>query len=739
LSDSHIIAETFRIPAMDCPEEFLLIEKGLRRLEGVRQIYPDYLNRSLRVEFDAEKLDTAAVADQLRHIGFPGEPLLPQHKSGRPPADIPRLRATTIAGGLLLAAAAMAFAASIAPPWIAALAILSTIASGWPVAWAALRAVRLARLDMNALMTIAATGALITGPTTGEWLEAPTAMFLFGVSLWLESYSLGRARRAVQTLVELTPTVAHRLENHVPADAAADYASLDASAHCVTDVSPDELAVGDYLLVKPGERIPVDGVVVAGSSTVNQAPITGESMPIEKSAADNVFAGSLNEEGALTVRAAKTSSDSTLAHVTRLVEQAQSTRSPTERFVDRFARRYTPAVISLAVLLVAGPPVWSWLGLSGEGAMSLGEWLDWLHRGLVLLVIACPCALVISTPITIVCGLHQAARYGILVKGGQYLETAGRVDCVAIDKTGTLTEGRPHVVDVKCTGGHSPDNVLQIAAALECNSEHPLAAAIVAAARQRNLAWQPGADFAALRGFGVRGTVDGQSYFVASPRFFYEQKLGGGEIPEQWLIGDGASTVALVGSNQQLLGAIYLADQPRDDAVEAIARLKRLGVKNVVMLTGDSAATASRVAHAVGIEEVHAELLPQEKVARVESLAARYPHLAMVGDGVNDAPAFAAAAVGIALGSQSSDTALETADVVVLSPRLSRLPQLFELGQRTRRLLSQNIFLALAIKSLVLLLAAFGLATMWMAVAADVGASMVVIFNGMRLLKREEE
>jgi Cd2+/Zn2+-exporting ATPase len=468
---------------------------------------------------------------------------------------------------------------------------------------------------------------------------------------------------------------------------------------------------------------------------VNQAPITGERAPIDKTTGDHVFAGTLNGEGSLEIRATRAATESTLAHIARLVEQAQAARSPTERFVDHFARRYTPTVILLAVLLACVPPLVAYT-IGAEWASVVAP-IDWFHRGLVLLVIACPCALVISTPVTIVCGLHRAARHGILVKGGAHLESAGVVDCIAFDKTGTLTTGDAEVLGIVPVGDATADDALRLAAMLERHSEHPLAAAIVAAAAARGLDVPETSRFAAIRGFGVEGDHEGVTYYVGSPRLFRTNGWGGAaahrdftdEVPAA-----AAATVALVGTRERIAGAILLADPPRADAAFAVRQLKQMGVARIVMITGDSRATAQWIAGQLGIDDARAELLPQDKVDEVARLVQTHPRMAMVGDGVNDAPALAASRLGIALGSQASDTALETADVVIMSPKLERVVELLRLGRRTRAVLWQNILLSLAIKALVFVLAALGIATMWMAVAADVGASMLVIFNGMRLL-----
>lgn len=717
-----------------------MIEKGLGRLRGIAEFSPDYLNRRLRVEFDPTQLDVARITDRLREIGFPGE-LIQSNASSRSDSEfraaarrrvpgatavagarqgsaIRRIRSTTLVGGLLLVAAAVVhFTLGHVSNASNTLAIAATLVAGMPVVRAASRAVKLGALDMNALMTLAAGGAL----ATGEYFEAATAMFLFGVSLWLEGASLDHTRRAVRSLVEMVPLLAHQL-----------------GSDGVCDVPAADLRPGDRVLVKPGERIPCDGSVQRGESSVNQAPITGESLPCDKQPGDTVYAGTLNGEGSLEVKADRNADESTLAHVARLVEQAQQSRSPTERFVDRFARRYTPAVIALAVAVAAIPPLLATWGIAWAATHPADEWL---HRGLVLLVIACPCALVISTPVTIVCGLHAAARRGILIKGGQFLEQAGRIECIAFDKTGTLTTGRPEVVAIVPAPGLTEFDVLGAAAALESHSEHPLAQAIVAAARQRGMTWDEPSGFAATRGFGVKGELNGTTWHVGSPRYFINCRLADADAVRTFVHDVTAvtpTTVALVGNSGIVVGALLLADPARADASTAIAELRRLGVRRMVLLTGDAEAVAAIVSKAVGIDAWRADLLPEDKVDEVRRLATEHPRLAMVGDGVNDAPAMAAASIGISLGTQASDAALETADVAVLSSHVGRLADLIRLGRRTHRLLAQNIALALSLKLGVLVLAVLGpaeLARLWLAVAADVGASLLVIGNGMRLLR----
>lgn len=719
---------TFHVPALDCPEELALIERGLRHVEGVQRIAPDYLGRSLRIEFDPDRATATTIVDTIEAAGFPAQIALPVTTSATQRAQIgarvPVSKTMVLGGALLLLAAAAQFIPGEMNWLVVTLAIASAVVSGTRVAAAAWRAIRLRALDMNVLMMVAATGAV----AIGDYFEAATAMFLFAVSLWLEKLSLARAQRAIRSLVELTPTVAHRLLNH------------GAASEQVEDVAPASLVLGDKILIRPGERIPIDGEVASGESSVNQAAITGESVPVEKRSGDRLFAGSLNGEGAIVASVTRTSGDTTLAHIARMVEDARASRSPTERFVDTFARRYTPAILVIAALTMIVPPILSTFGVA---------WADqpistWIQRGLVLLVIACPCALVISTPVTIVSGLHQATRRGILVKGGEFLEKAANIRSLALDKTGTVTTGKMEVIGVDSFNSHAGDDVLATAAALERHSEHPLARAIVAAAEQQGLPTKVANGVSALRGFGVQGEVDGQMYFLGNARMFRQPQfsLAPSDLNriDEVATASGASatvaTQAWLGTTDRLIGVVRLADRPRPETRDAIAELRQLGVQRVAMLTGDNQQVAQSVAREIDIDEVHADLLPQDKIEKVRAMSIGTT-LAMVGDGVNDAPALAAADVGIALGGQSSDTAMETADVVIMTPDLSKLASLMRLSRRCRALLKQNIAFALGTKLLVMLLAIGGIATMWMAIAADVGASLLVIANGMRMIERK--
>ena len=724
---------TLHVPDLDCPEELRLIQAGLRSLPQVGQLRPDYLSRTLRVEHDATSSDAADIVAQLQQIGFSATLAeSPRHRHTPPHGLLRLLRqpdlllATLLLATLLLARAFGHFWQSSPERLVAALATAAALLAGWPVAHHAWRAARLHHLDMHVLMTLAMTGAIFTG----EWLEAATGMVLFRFALLIDEVSKQRAQQAIQSLLELNPTVAHRL----PSTEGAASRVQD-----VEDVQVDRLQVGDVVLIRPGERIPADGRVVAGSSAVNQAPITGESLPVEKRVGDTLYGGSLNGEGSLQVRVTQTAEFSTLARISRLIEQAQSTPSPTERVIDQFARRYTPAVIALAVTLAILPLVVAWVDPQAVGLTSIGGWWpfwkQWFLRGLVMLIVACPCALVLSTPITIVCGLHRASRLGILVKGGEFLERVGCLRWLALDKTGTVTQGKPRVVEVLPLAKHSESEVLTLAAALEQHSEHPLATAILREALSPRSAIANSEQSQTLRGFGVHATLAGQRCTVGSLRYFQQQGwLSASDLPAAAQEPSGASVVA-VARETTVIGLILLRDQLREGAAATLRDWRRLGIERLIMLTGDHQSAAEPIAQELELDEYHADLLPEDKIDRIRQLASRQPALGMVGDGVNDAPALAAASIGIALGSGASDVALETADVAILSPQLDRVTELIQLSRRTRWILKQNIALALGIKLLVMLLALAGQATMWMAVASDVGASLLVIFNGTRLLR----
>ena len=631
-----------------------------------------------------------------------------------PPGDAAR---TWLTGEFWrMAVSALAMGAGMAAGWLGStdasvalyiVAIALTISAPARRAWTSLQA---RALDINALMVLAVIGAAILG----EWGEAAAVVWLFGASQWLESRSVGRARRAIRSLMRLAPDEAlvrrGDRELRVP----------------TRDIQP-----GDIVIVRPGERLPADGIIVSGDSTLDQSPVTGESLPIEKSAGDEVYAGTINGTGALEIRATRPASDSTLARIIHLVEQAQSRRAPVQTFVDRFAKRYTPAVVSLAALVAIVPPIV--MAGADAGAREFGLWT---YRALALLVVACPCALVISTPVSIVSAITGAARRGVLIKGGATLERLAAVRCVAFDKTGTLTHGRVAVTHVVGVDGVSSDGVLTVAAALEARSEHPIGRAIVSRARDLGLTISPGEFFKSLPGLGAEALVASAPAVVGSHRLFESRQLCTPALHERLdeLEQRGAMPV-LVSHDGAALGVIGVADELRGGGRETVAQLRSAGVSRVVMLTGDTGTNAAAIASDAEVDEAHAELLPGDKVEQLSRLRAAYGAVAMVGDGINDAPALAAADVGIAMGAAGTDVALETADVVLMSDDLSKIPYVIRLGRRTLSRIRQNVALAVGLKLAFVVLAATGVATIWMAVLADTGASLIVTANGLRLLR----
>jgi Cd2+/Zn2+-exporting ATPase len=573
-----------------------------------------------------------------------------------------------------------------------------------PKAWRSLIALR---PDMNLLMTVAVTGAVLIG----EWFEGAAVAFLFAVSLLLESWSVGRARRAIASLMDLTPPTAH----------------LRDETGAVSDVTPADVPVGSTVIVRPGEKIPLDGRVLSGISGVNQAPITGESVPVEKEIGDEVFAGTINGDGLLEIETTKAADDTTLARIIKMVGDASSKRAPSEKWVEKFAAIYTPIVMIVALLMLVIPPL-----------VFSAEWSVWLYRSLVLLVIACPCALVISTPVSVVASLAAAARNGVLIKGGVFVEVPAHLKAIAMDKTGTLTQGAPAVVDVVPMNGHDEAELLMRAGALELNSNHPLARAIAEETKRRNLEVDPADEFETIQGKGASGVINGKRFWLGSHRYLEQRGQETPEVHKQLeSMQEAGRTVVVVGNDEHVCGFITLADAIREEARDAIRQLHEAGVEQLVMLTGDNEGTAKAIAKEAGIDEVHAELLPEDKVVAVERLVNQYQHVAMIGDGVNDAPALARASLGLAMGAAGSDAAIETADIALMSDDLSKLPWLIHHSRRTLRVIRQNIIFSLAIKVLFVVLTFAGFASLWAAIAADMGASLLVIANGLRLLKSQ--
>lgn len=707
----------YRVEDMDCAGCLDTIRRALGEMDGVLEIEGSPVSRRLDVRFDSTRTDAEAIRHEVGELGYRAL----DHRGGEePPVRVwsgARARRTYVAGVLFFGGIVLRLVlhgtivdAHGGPSWPSGedfLFLAAAIVGARNFLPRALGALRARVLDMHVLMLLAVIGAVVIG----EYMEAAAIAFLFSVAELLESFAAERAEASVRSLMELSP----------------DVARVRRDGREIT-VRADEVVEGDVVVVRPGERIPVDGEVVEGRSAVNEAPITGESMPVEKGEADHVYAGSIVHEGYLLVRSERDAGDTTLARMIHLIEEAERRRSPSERFVERFARYYTPAVTAGA-LLVATVPV-----------LLFGQPLaTWLLRGLTLLVIACPCALVISTPVSVISAVTGAARRGVLIKGGASLETMADVRVVAFDKTGTLTHGRAEVTDVVPLADLPPDSLLALAAAVELRSEHPLARAIVRAAGELQ---KPGPveAFTAYPGRGTRAVVGGVAYIVGRPSLHAESE----HLPELAALAEQGKTPVLVlredaTGDRQIVGLLGLTDPLRPTAPSVIGRLRELGVRRVVVLSGDHRSAAEEAGRLSGADEVRARLEPAAKVGAVGDLERTTGRVAMVGDGVNDAPALAAASVGIALGAAASDAALETADIAVMGDDLTKLPYLYLLARRSRRVIRQNIVAAIAVKLVLALGVPLGLVSLIVAVlVGDMGASLAVTANALRLARVEE-
>ena len=692
----------FVIPTMDCPNEENDIRRAVAGIEGIRSLRFQLSARTVSIDATTETLDVALAA--IRNAGFDPKSVSAGQAANKN-AGLSELWRSVLALGLAVGAEALDFFAPDTLPFKGfgmALAVVAIWLSGISTYSKGVAALRRGQLNMNALMGVAVTGAFLIG----QWPEAAMVMALYAIAELIEARSVDRARNAIKGLLDLTPETAEVRQ--------ADGTWLEVPAA--------EVTLESCVRVKPGARIPLDGQVTAGSSAVNQAPVTGESIPIDKVAGDPVFAGTINETGILEFRVTAAADNTTLARIIHAVEQAQGTQAPTQRFVDRFAAIYTPAVFAIAVAVAILTP---WL---------LGwTWTQALYKALVLLVIACPCALVLATPVTVVSGLAAAARRGILIKGGVYLEEARKLRVIALDKTGTITEGKPRLVATEMLPSAVPESqVLAWAASLAGHSDHPVSKAIATGLK---LPENGLTDFVALAGRGVEARTDGQLLFLGNHRLVEERNLCSAEIEARLQVHETQGrTVTMLATEQQVLAIFAVADTIKESSREAVAELHRLGVVSV-MLTGDNVATAASIAKEAGIDDARGNLLPEDKLAAIEDLQARYGPTAMTGDGINDAPALARADIGVAMGAAGTDTAMEAADVVIMNDDLRRIPETIRLSRRTHAVLWQNIGLALGIKAIFLGLAVFGNATMWMAVFADMGASLLVVGNGVRILR----
>jgi len=694
--------ESLRIDGMDCPTCAVVIEHALQRTDGVLEASVSYAAERLRLEFDSEKIARPAIVRRIQALGYA---VLEEtgHEAGWF-VEHRELIFSCVAGLLLLAGWLTGLAGA---PHTLSLGLLlgAYAAGGFYTLRDAWQSMKSRSFDIDILMIVAAAGAA----ALGAWEEGALLLFLFSLGHALEHMAMDRARKAIEALAKLAPKTAIVQRDGAEAE-----------------VRVEALLRGDRVVVKPGQRIPADGQVASGNSAVDQSPVTGESMPVDKQPGDKVFAGTVNGEGALVVEVTRLARESTLARMVTMVAEAQTQKSPTQRFTDRFERIFVPLVLAGAALLIVLPPLFGF------------PFAESFYRAMAVLVAASPCALAIATPSAVLSGIARAAAGGVLIKGGAHLENLGVLTAVAFDKTGTLTIGKPKVTDVVAVSG-SADELLKIAAAVESRSAHPLAQAVVTEAKRRGLSWGEAGEVEAVTGKGLRAEFDGKKEIVGNAGLFDGEPIPGVILQHVERLGTKGKTIMLIQADGQFLGIVALADTPRPGVREVLARLHRIGVRKTIMLTGDNESVGRAIADAVGLDEVHAGLLPEDKVTAMEELGQRYGRVAMVGDGVNDAPAMARATVGIAMGGAGTDVALETADVALMADDLSRLPFAVALSRASRRIIRQNLFVSLGVVALLIPATLFGWAGIGLAVLIHEGSTIVVVSNALRLLAFEDQ
>ncbi|MHB8917437.1 MAG: heavy metal translocating P-type ATPase [Desulfocucumaceae bacterium] len=698
----------FRLNGLDCADCAAKLEKKVSGLPGVVEASVNFGASKMTVHY-LSTVEAESILRAVKELGYGAEV-----EGGKTPGSAERkglndkkIILTVFSGVFLVAGFILSFF-DITDYAVIPLFLASMLTGGFYTARSGLVSLKSFSMDMNFLMTVAVVGAA----AIGEWAEGATVVFLFSLGNTLQAYTMEKTRNSIRALMDLSPREALVRRNGEE-----------------VRLTVEEITIGDLVIVKPGERFAMDGEVILGKTDVNQAPITGESMPVEKKPGDEVYAGTVNGQGSVEVKVTKLVEDTTLAKIINLVEEAQAQKAPSQQFVDVFARYYTPAVIAGAVLVATVP----WLAFGQPFQL-------WFERALILLVISCPCALVISTPVSIVSAIGSAARRGVLIKGGAYLEEAGALKVMAFDKTGTLTTGRPEVTDVIPAAGYSQEKVVEIAAAVEKRSQHPLADAIIRYARARNVAVPGADDFQSFTGKGAGVKIGGEAYYIGNRRLFEDLNIPLASVLIKQLteLQDRGKTAMIVGTAEEVAGIIAVADSVRESSRAAVEGLRRAGITKLVMLTGDNAGTARAIAGDLGIDEYRAELLPENKLDAIKSLQSEYGRVAMVGDGVNDAPALAAATVGIAMGGAGTDTALETADIALMADDLTKLPYALHLSRRALRVIKQNIAFSLLVKGVFIAATFAGFANLWMAVFADTGAALLVIANGMRLMRVED-
>lgn len=692
----------YRLQGLSCTSCAAKFEKNIRDIKSVEDVQLNFGASKIAVIGDAsvEQLEAAGAFDGIKVY-----PEREKFQEEKVPFWQKRENKNTMASMLFLVLGYIStFTAGEHSLGTIAIFALSILIGGFDLFKVGLKNLTRFEFDMKTLMTVAIIGAVIIG----EWGEGAIVVFLFALSEALEGYSMDKARQSIRSLMNIAPDTA-----------------LVKRGNGEFEVAVEDIQIGDIMIVKPGQKVAMDGEVIHGRSSINQAAITGESIPVSKEIGDEVFAGSLNEEGFLEVRVTKLAEDTTIAKIIHLVEEAQAERAPSQAFVDRFAKYYTPAIMAIALLVAILPPLF--MG---------GGWSEWIYRGLAVLVVGCPCALVISTPVAIVTAIGNAAKNGVLIKGGIHLEETGRLKIIAFDKTGTLTEGKPDVTDLASVSDMTEQELLSIAASLETFSQHPLASAILRKAASQKAEPLAADDFQSLTGKGAKASINGIVYYIGSPALFKDMMT----VPEHvqqhvFELQAQGKTVMLIGTDEAIKGCIAVADQVRSSSLSIIQKLKKLGIEKTIMLTGDNKSAGASIGRQLGLTDVQAELMPQDKLDIIKSLRTQHGHVAMVGDGINDAPALASASVGIAMGGAGTDTALETADIALMADDLEKLPYTIALSRKTLQVIKQNITFAFGLKLLALLLIVPGWLTLWMAVFADVGSTLIVVLNSMRLMK----
>ncbi|MCM3626142.1 cadmium-translocating P-type ATPase [Paenibacillus glycanilyticus] len=697
------IKREYIIHGMDCGSCALTIENHLKSQPAVKQVSVNFSSGKMTIEHDGS---VEEIIKEVSKAGYTASLV-----SRKQPVEAKKDKSGTnrvVLSGVLLLFGFIGSYTGVSEALMNVLYAAAILIGGYKPARSAYYAVKSRSLDMNVLMTAAVLGAA----AIGEWLEGATVVWLFALGNVLQERSIEKTRNSIRSLIDLTPPEAW----------------VKSGQHLLRK-PVEQISVGHVIVVKPGDRIPLDGEVISGESSINQAPITGESIPVDKQPGDLVYAGTINEHGSLEIKVTKLVEDITISKIIHLVEEAQEQKAPTEVFADKFARIYTPIIFILALGVMLFPPL-----------LFEASWNDWLYRGLELLVVACPCALVISTPVAIVSAIGNAARNGILIKGGAFLEVAGRMTAIAFDKTGTLTEGKVSVSQVIPAGITTETELLSIAFTLEEYSAHPIAKAVADFAKDRGLRARRGENFRNMVGKGVSASIDGQEYFAGNLKLFQELNSPIGDMESQiGVLRQEGHTIVIVGTREELLGVIAVADRIRNSSVKAMNDLRSVGINQVVMLTGDHEGSARKVAALTGVNRYFADLLPENKVNAIKQMQAENQVVAMVGDGINDAPALATANLGIAMGGAGSDTAMESADIVLMADNLEKLPHTIKLSRKALQIINQNIWFSLIIKAAALILIFPDLLTLWIAVISDTGAALIVILNSMRLLKLKSD